>query len=73
MTFGKTLGRNFLMAASVNVLYVNIDYKNKTYMEVAASHINIKIHSCFLNSKFLVSALPIVQRKISDDLTQTCF
>ena len=44
MTFGTTLGRNFLMAASVNVLYVNIDYKNKTYMEVATSHINIKIH-----------------------------
>ena len=44
MTFGVTLGRHLMMAASANIFYVAIDYKNKTYMEVAATSTNMKIH-----------------------------
>ena len=51
-----------MMVASANMFYVVIDDKNKTYMEVAVFNTNIKIHQ--LSSK---------QRKISGDLTQTCF
>ena len=32
------------MAASANMFYIAIDYKNKTNMKVTASNINIKIH-----------------------------
>ena len=55
MTFAATLG-NFMMAASANMFYVAIGYMNKTYMEIAATNINIKLHQLFLNSGFLVSA-----------------
>ena len=44
MTFGATLGKHLIPPASANIFYVAIDYKNKTYMEVAATNINIKIH-----------------------------
>ena len=47
MTFAaKTppLGKHLMMAASVNMFYVAIGYMNKTYMEVAVTNINIKIH-----------------------------
>ena len=30
MTFGTALGKDLKMAASVNMFYVAIDYKNKT-------------------------------------------
>ena len=46
MTFGATLGKHFMMAASANMFHVAVDYKNKTYMEVAGSNINIKCISC---------------------------
>ena len=44
MTFGVTLGKHLMMAASADISYVVINYKNKTYMEVAVSNTNIKIH-----------------------------
>ena len=42
MTFRVTLGRHLMMAASANIFYVAIDYNNKTYMQVAATSINMK-------------------------------
>ena len=60
MTFRATLVKHLMMVASANMFYVVID--NRTYMEVAVSNTNIKIHQ--LSSK---------QRKISGDLTRTCF
>ena len=71
MTFGATLGKH-LMAASANMFYVAIDYKDKTYIEVA-SNINIKIHQLFSKQRILGVRVTMVQRKISGDLTQTCF
>ena len=47
MTSGETLGKHLMTAAFTNMFYVAIDYKNKTYMEVAADNINIKIHQLF--------------------------
>ena len=52
MTFGATLGKHLIPPASANIFYVAIDYKNKTYMEVAAIDINMKIHQ--LLSKQLI-------------------
>ena len=37
-----TLGEHLTMAASAKMFYIAIDYKNKTYLEEAASNINIK-------------------------------
>ena len=37
-----TLGEHLTMAASAKMFYIAIDYKNKTYLEVAVSNINIK-------------------------------
>ena len=62
MTFRATLVKHLMMVASTNMFYVVIDDKNKTYMEVAVSNTNIKIHQ--LSSK---------QRKVSGDLKRTCF
>ena len=64
MTFGVTLGRHLMMVASPNIFYVAIDYKNKTYMEVAATSINMKIHQLFskhenTSAVFLVSSWPL--------------
>ena len=56
MTFGMTLAEHLTMAASANMFYFAIDYENELNMKVAACNVNIKIHSCFLNSEFLVSA-----------------
>ena len=65
MTFRATLGKHLMIAASVNMLYGAIDYKNKTYMKVAASNINIKIHQLFSEQRILGAHVIIVQRKIS--------
>ena len=43
------------MAASTSMFYFAIDYKNEPNMKVAASNVNIKYISCFLDSEFLVS------------------
>ena len=66
MTFGTTSGEQLTMAASANIFYVTIDYKNKTNLKVAASNINIKQISCFLNSRFLVIAWPLYSGKSHD-------
>ena len=72
MTFGTTL-REHTMAASANMFYIAIGYKNKTNMKVAASNINIKIHEQFSEKRILGVCMTIVQREISVDLTGTCF
>ena len=43
MTFGTTLEEHVTMAASANMFYTAINYKNKN-MKEAASNKNIKIH-----------------------------
>ena len=73
MIFGVTLGEIIMMAASTKMFYIAIDYKNKAYMEVAASNINIKIYQVFSKQRILGVRMTIVQRKISGDLTRTCF
>ena len=50
MAFGTTLGEHLTMAASTDMFYIAIDYKNKPNNKVAASNIRIKIHQLF--SKF---------------------
>ena len=60
------------MAASANMFYIAIDYKSKTYMKVAASNINIKIHELFPKQRVLGVRVTIVERKISGDSARTC-
>ena len=56
MTFGMILAEHLAMAASASMFYIlATDYENEPNMKVAASNVNIKIHHCFLNSKFLMS------------------
>ena len=62
-----------MMAASANILDIAIDCKNKTYMKVAASNINIKIHQLFSKQRVLGVHMIIVQRKILGDLRRICF
>ena len=73
MAFGATLGEHLMMAASANMLYIAMDYKNRTHTKVAASNINIKIHQ--LSSKQCILGVHVtnVQWKISGDLTRSCF
>ena len=59
MTFGMTLAEHLTMAASASMFYIAMNYENELKMKVAASNVNIKILSCFLNSEFLVSAIPL--------------
>ena len=61
------------MAASANMFYISIGYKNKTNMKVAASNINIKIHEQFSEQRILGVYMTILQQEISVDLTGTCF
>ena len=44
MTFGMTLEEHITMAVSASSFYIQIVYKNKTNMKVAAWNINIKMH-----------------------------
>ena len=62
-----------MMATLAKMFYITIDFKNKTYMEIADSNINIKIHQLFSKQLILGVRVTIVQQKISGDLTQTCF
>ena len=73
MTFGTTLREHHPMAASVNMFYITIDYKNRADMKVAASNINIKMHQLFSEQRILGVHVTIAQRKISVDLARTCF
>ena len=72
MTFGTTL-KEHTIAASVNMFYIAIVYKIKANMKVAASDINIKIRQMFFEQRIIGVCMTIVQRKISVDLTRTCF
>ena len=72
MTFGTTL-REHTMAASANMFYIAIGYENKANVKVAASNINIKIRQIFFEQRILGVCMTIVWRKISVDLTRTCF
>ena len=63
-----------MMAASAKMFNIAIDYKNKTYMGVASSNININIHQLFSKQRVLgVRVTTDAQREISWDLTQTFF
>ena len=72
MTFGTSLGER-TMAASANMFYIAIGYENKANVKVAASNINIKIRQIFFEQRILGVCMAIVWRKISVDLTRTCF
>ena len=72
MTFGVALGEHLTMGASASMLYIAIDYKNKTNMKVAASNINIKIQQLSSKQRFHGLRVTIAQRKISGELTRTC-
>ena len=72
MTFGTTL-RECTMAASANMFYIAIGYKNKANMKVAASNINIKIRQMFSEQRILGVCMTTVQQKILVDLTRICF
>ena len=63
MTFGATLEKYLLMAASANIFYVAIDYENKTCMEVVANNINIKIHQLFSKQRILRVCVTIYSGK----------
>ena len=73
MIFGTTLREHHSMAASVNMFYIAIGYKNRANMKVATSNINIKMHQLFSEQRILGVRVTIAQRKISVDLTRTCF
>ena len=51
-----TLVEQITVANSANMFHFAIDYGNEPNMKAAASNVNIKIHQCYLNSGFLVSA-----------------
>ena len=73
MIFVTTLREHHTIAASVNMFYIAIGYKNKANMKEAASNINSKIHQLFSEQRILGVRVTVVQRKISVDLTRTCF
>ena len=72
MTFGTTLGKHLTLAASANMFYVAIAYKNKN-MKVVASNINIKTRQLFSKQRILSACVTTAQRNISGDLKRTCF
>ena len=58
-----------MMAASANIFYIKIDYKNKINMKLVASNINIKImdvkiYELFSKQQILGVHVNIAQRKI---------
>ena len=59
--FWSNYGKHLMTAAFTNMFYVAIDYKNKTYMEVAADNINIKINQLFSKKWILIVHVTIVQ------------
>ena len=68
MTFGMILVEHLTMAASTNMFYFAIDYKNEPNMKVAASNINIKTHQLFFKHRILGTRVTIAQRKTSGRL-----
>ena len=73
MAFGTTLREHHTMAAYVSMFYIAIGYKNKSNMKVADSNVNLKIHYLFSEQRIFGIYMTIVQRKVSVDLTRTCF
>ena len=73
MTFRMILREHRTIAAPANMFYIAIDYTNKTNMKVVASNTNIKIHQLFSKQRILGVRVTMVQRKMSVDLTRTCF
>ena len=61
-----------MIAVSTNTFYIAIDYLNKN-MKVVASNVNFEMHQLFCKQRILDVHVTIVQRKISGDLTRTCF
>ena len=61
MTFGITLGEHLTMAASANMFYIGINYKNKTNMKVAVISIKIKVHDLLSKQRILCVHVTIVQ------------
>ena len=69
MTFGMILAEHLAMAASASMFYIlATDYENEPNMKVAASNVNIKIHT---KQQILDVRLTIAQRKTSGGLTRT--
>ena len=68
MSFGTTLREHHPKAASVNMFYIAIGYKNRANMKVAASNMNIKIDQLFSEQWILGVRVTIAQGKISADL-----
>ena len=64
MTFGATSRVHLIMAVSAYI------YNDKTYMKVAASNINVKIHHQFSNQWIPGVSVTIEQRKFSGELTK---
>ena len=60
-TFGTTLGDHLTLAASPNMFYITIYYKNKTNMKVAATNTNIEGHQLFSKRRILGGGFTIVQ------------
>ena len=67
-----TLGEHLVMVASDNKFHIPIDYKNKTYVKVAASNIDPKIHQLVSKQWILDVHVTTVERKILGYLTRTC-
>ena len=72
MTFGTTLGEHLTMVASANTFFIEINYKNKTDLKVAATNINVNIHQLFSEQLILGVRGTILRQKISVSLTRTC-
>ena len=70
MTFGMVLAEHLTMSASANMFYIAVHYKNKI---VPASNKNIKIHQLFSKQRILGVRVTNGQRKISGDLTRSCY
>ena len=58
-----TLAEHLTKAASANMFYFTIDYKNESKMKVAASNVNIKIYQLFFKKRILGVCVTIAQRK----------
>ena len=72
MTSGITLAEHLTMAASANMFYIAIGYKNEANIKVAASNVNIKIHQLFSKQRILGVRMTIAHRRTSGELARTC-
>ena len=72
MTSGITLAEHLTMAASANMFYIAIGYKNEANIKVAASNVNIKIHQLFSKQRILGIRMTIAYRRTTGELARTC-